>query len=159
VPISGILLRASIVAVLISTAACHKEKPLPKGAPPPVGAKAEDIQAQEEAEFLGADLFEVIDRVVSYKTSHRGNVPRSLRQVGIDSLTGATARRLTIEDDKPTVTSAFRRTEGRKLQLCIGDSDNLEEAALNGGEFTVRCLSAGRLEAIKVGKPKPEKKD
>ena len=49
-------------------------------------------QAAVEAEMLGQEIFDLVDRTMAYQSSHSGRLPRRLRDVGIDSLTPATMR-------------------------------------------------------------------
>jgi hypothetical protein len=131
----------SLAPVLLAgvLAGCTKDKPaLPKGSPPPVEGSAAD-QSQQDAEFLGRQAFEVLDLVMSYASSHQGRNPASLRQIGADSLTPATIRRLSHSGSSPLVTVLYRRPGGRRLRSCSATSDVLEEAALKSGRFTVQC--------------------
>ena len=53
---------------------------------------------------------------------------------------------------EPVVTVAFRRTDGREITSCRGDSQILEEATLNGGRFTLMCTtSSGAQRPMQVG--------
>ncbi len=154
--------RAFLSTLLVASAvACSKEKPKPPpGTPPPAGSDDQVAQGQQDAEFLGKELLDVLDRVMSYRSSHRGQLPKSLRQTGIDSLTGATVRRLSRQNDLPLVAVQFRATAGRAVVSCQGTSDLREEASLNSGEITVMCtVPGGGTGAFKVGKlPEPKKK-
>jgi hypothetical protein len=90
---------------------------------------------------------------VDYRGSHRGRPASSFRQMGIDSLTGITVRRLVTLDREPVITVAFRRTDTREITSCRGDSQILEEAAINGGRFTLMCTSrSGDQRPIRVGR-------
>ena len=78
--------------------------------------------------------------------------PASLRQMGVDSLTPATARVLVSVEREPVVTVSFRRRDSREVVACRGDGQILEEASLNGGRFTLMCTtSAGAQRPIQVG--------
>jgi hypothetical protein len=110
---------------------------------------------QRDAALLGREIFELVDRAVDYRGSHRGRPARSLRQMGVDSLTPATARHLISVDREPIVTVQFRRPDGRAVTSCRGDSQILEEAAINGGRFTLMCATrSGAQRPIKVGGPR-----
>ena len=143
----------------VAALACGKdEPPPPKGSPPPAGQDDPVAQARQDAEFLGKDLFVMMDQVMGYKSSHRGQLPRSLRQMGADSLTPATERRLSIAGALPQVTILYRRTQGRQVLSCQGTSDLIEEALLNSGEFTTRCVRPGGVaQPFKVGRRPPPK--
>ncbi len=107
---------------------------------------------QADADALGQEVFDLVDRAVDYRGSHRGRPAASLRQMGVDSLTPATARVLVNVEREPVVTVSFRRGESREVVACRGDSQILEEASLNGGRFTLMCTTrAGAQRPIQVG--------
>jgi hypothetical protein len=111
---------------------------------------------QREAETLGHEVFELVDRAIDYRGSHRGRPAASFRQMGIDSLTPATVRRLINIAREPVVTVAFRRTASREITSCRGDGQILEEAALNGGRFTLMCTTgSGAQRPMRVGASGP----
>ncbi|MBK6423486.1 MAG: hypothetical protein IPJ95_03625 [Gemmatimonadetes bacterium] len=117
--------------------------------------------AQAEAELLGRDLADIVDRVMAYRSAHQNRLPSSLRQAGIDSLAPQFVRRLGRQGGEPRVTVVFRRTEGRMLTSCTGTSAVLEDASLRGGAFEVSCtLAAGGTQPFTVPPlpppPKPE---
>ena len=108
--------------------------------------------SQADAETLGREVFDLVDRAVDYRGSHRGRPAASLRQMGVDSLTPATARVLVSVEREPVVTVSFRRTDSREILACRGDSQILEEASLNGGRFTLMCTTkTGAQRPIQVG--------
>jgi hypothetical protein len=120
--------------------------------PRPAEAEERLPPDQRDAEELGRELFELVDRAVDYRGSHQGRPAGSWRQMGIDSLTPTTVRRLVNLAREPVITVAFRRAEGREITSCRGDSQILEEATLNGGQFTVMCTtSSGSQRPMKVG--------
>jgi hypothetical protein len=48
----------------------------------------------------------------------------------------------------------FRRTDGRQITSCRGDSNILEEASINAGRFTLMCTSSsGAQRPVQVGGP------
>jgi hypothetical protein len=107
---------------------------------------------RRDAELLGREVFELVDRAMDYRGSHQGRPASSFRQMGVDSLTPATARTLVNLAREPVVTVAFRRTASREITSCRGDSQILEEATLNGGRFTVMCTSvSGSQRPMQVG--------
>ena len=107
---------------------------------------------QRDAELLGREIFELVDRAIDYRGSHRGRPAASLRQMGIDSLTPGTARYLVSLEREPLVTVSYRKLSGREIASCRGDSHILEEASLNGGRFTVMCTNrSGVQRPIRVG--------
>jgi hypothetical protein len=134
-PRPGALAPALLLALAAAwAAACgHRDRP----------ARSADHAAptgpQAEAELLGGQLFELVDRTMDYNGSHRGRPATELSQLGLDSLTHETVSRMTVDSGAPTITVAFRRPAGHTLEWCRGASGVLEEASLNGGQFTVLC--------------------
>lgn len=112
---------------------------------------------QQDARTLGLDVFDLVDRAVAYRASHRGRPAANLRQMGIESLTTTTVRRLVNVQREPVVTVAYRRPEKREILSCRGDSQILVEASVNGGRFTLMCTArSGAQRPIEVGEP-PER--
>lgn len=95
--------------------------------------------AEEDAATLGREIYDLVDRAMAYRSAHRQQLPRSLRELGIDELTPATSRSLTVDNNVPTVTVTFRNTGGHTLSGCRGTNAVLEESALGGGSFSVVC--------------------
>jgi len=143
-----------LVVGLVILACQEKPKPVPPGAPPPASQHDTLSQAEQDARFLGKDLVDVLDQVLSYKTSHRGRIPRSLREVGIDSLGPATIRRLSVENDQPMITVIYRQPAGRQVRSCRGGRDVLDESTLSGGAYTLNCILAdGTQSSVHVPPP------
>ena len=65
----------------------------------------------------GREVFELVDRAVDYRGSHQGRPAASFRQMGIDSLTPTTVRRLVNLAREPVITVAFRRTDDPRDHL------------------------------------------
>jgi hypothetical protein len=108
---------------------------------------------QRDAEVLGREVFELVDRAVDYRGSHKGRPAASFRQMGIDTLTSLTVRRLVNLEREPLITVAFRKTDTREIISCRGDSQILEESAINGGRFTLMCTTrSGSQRPIRVGR-------
>ncbi len=132
--------------------ACSKQKPNPSEDPSAAVADSPEAQAQLDAEILGKDLFEVVDVVMSYRSSHSGHLPKTLRQVGLDSLTPVGIRRLAIQGSRPLVTIIFRRPGERRVATCQGTSELLEDASLNSGLFAIQCtMRSGDERTFHVG--------
>lgn len=113
---------------------------------------------QAEADLLGRELFDVVDRVMSFRTSHGNRLPASLREAGIDSLTPLFVRRLGRSGTDPLVTVAFRKSGDRELRSCWGTNLVLEEALVNGA-WEVTCdLAAGGARTFTVKPAPPPKK-
>jgi hypothetical protein len=141
---------ARLFLLLLMLAGCSKretDRPMatqPKSNLPP---------DQRDAEMLGREVFELVDRAIDYRGSHRGRPAASFRQMGIDSLTSLTVRRLVNLEREPVITVAFRKTDTREITSCRGDSQILEESAINGGRFTLMCTTrSGSQRPIRVGR-------
>ncbi|MGE3525841.1 MAG: hypothetical protein AB7I33_07950 [Gemmatimonadales bacterium] len=105
--------------------------------------------AAADAAPLAREMFDLIDRALSYKSAHRGRLPRSLRELGVDELTSTTARKYTIKGNQPEVTISYRKTAGHLVSSCSGTSLILEEATLQG-DFPMSCtLVAGDTATIR----------
>ncbi len=107
---------------------------------------------RREAEALGREIFELVDRAIDYRGSHQGRPAASFRQMGVDSLTPSTARSMVNLAREPVVTVTFRRTDGREITSCRGDGQILEESAMNGGRFSVMCTArSGAQRPMRIG--------
>jgi hypothetical protein len=140
-----------VLALVWLAAACGNEgaKNIPAQTP-----RSQLPADRQDAETLGREVLELVDRAVDYRGSHRGRPASSLRQLGVDSLTPTTARHVLNVNREPVVTVKFRKTDGRQITSCRGDSHILEEAAINAGRFTLMCTSSsGAQRPIQVGDP------
>jgi hypothetical protein len=132
-----------IVALL---GGCTKKEP-PK---PPVSDDVPARGAPTDVQQLGTEMLELIDRVADYRSSHEGRPPKTLRTLGVDSLTPATVRRLAVQGRTFTVTVAYRRPEGHTVMSCSAGEDALEQAALNEGRFAVSCDTPSGSQGFEV---------
>ena len=132
--------------VALSLAACREKEP-PR---PPVADDIPTTGAPADVQQLGAEMFELIDRVADYRSSHSGRPPNSLRQLGVDSLTTNTVRRIAVQGRTFMVTVAYRRTDGRAVQSCSAGEDALEQAALSDGRFAVSCNTLSGPQGFEV---------
>jgi hypothetical protein len=106
---------------------------------------------ERDASLLGHEIFELVDRAVDYRGSHRGRPGADLRQMGIESLTTNTVRRVVNVQREPVVTVSFRQPAGREIVSCRGDSQVLEQAATRGS-YTIMCTaSSGAQRPMEVG--------
>ena len=106
---------------------------------------------ERDANVLGREIFELVDRAIDYRGSHRGRPGATLTQMGIESLTTNTVRRVVNVQREPVVTVGFRQTAGRQIVSCRGDSQVLEDAATKG-RFTIMCTaSSGAQRPMEVG--------
>ena len=105
---------------------------------------------QRDAVTLGREIFELVDRAVDYRGSHQGRPAINLQQMGVESLTATTVRRVVNVQRDPLVTVSFRQTTGREIVSCRGDSQILEDASVNG-RYTLMCTaSSGAQRPIEV---------
>jgi hypothetical protein len=111
---------------------------------------------QRDAQALGREVFELVDRAIDYRGSHRGRPAVSLKQMGVESLTATTVRRVVNVQREPVVTVAFRKAAGREIVSCRGDSQILEDASLNG-RYTLMCTASSGaqrpMEVVTAGEP------
>jgi len=139
-----------VLALVCLVAACGDKEDPKRVAPPKPNLPAD----RQDAETLGLEVLELVDRAVDYRGSHRGRPATSLRQMGVDSLTPTTARHLLNVNREPVVTVQFRKADGREITSCRGDSHILEEASINAGRFTLMCTSrSGAQRPVQVGGP------
>jgi hypothetical protein len=125
----------------------------------PSGDEKPRVAEQEEqlppdlrdAYALGREVFDLVDRAVAYKSSHQGRPAATLTQMGVESLTPATVRRVVNVQREPVVTVAFRQPDRREIVSCRGDSQILVDASSTGGRFTLMCTTgAGSQRAMEV---------
>lgn len=147
-----------MVALTVAVPACKSEKR--KQADTRAAVQAEQHTPQGSAQMLGRELADIVDRVMSYRSSHRNQLPTSLRQAGVDSLTSLFIRRYSRQGSSPYVTIRFRKTSGRAVAACSGTNMVLEEAVLHDGHFDVSCeMTAGGTQTFTVEPPPGPKKD
>ena len=136
-----------LLLAMLFLAACGKDKPTPA----PIAAADSASTPQTEAVVLSRELYSLVDQAMSYKSAHRGRLPRSLRELGVDQLTHSTSRTLTASGGEPTVQVEFRNLGVHVLRNCRATSSILEEASLSGGEFSVTCTTVtGGSTTLKV---------
>jgi hypothetical protein len=111
---------------------------------------------QRDVQALGREIFDLVDRAVDYRGSHRGRPAASLRQMGVESLTTTTVRRMVNLQREPVITVSFRQTAGREVISCRGTGQILEEASLNG-RYTLMCTASSGaqrpMEVVTTGEP------
>lgn len=106
---------------------------------------------QRDAETLGREIFDLVDRAVDFRGSHRGRPAANLPQMGVESLTTVTVRRVLNVQREPIITVAFRQPSGHEILSCRGDPQILEDKSLNG-RFTIMCTaSSGAQRPMEVG--------
>jgi hypothetical protein len=111
---------------------------------------------QRDVQALGREIFELVDRAIDYRGSHRGRPAVTLRQMGVESLTPTTVRRVVNVQREPMVTVTFRQPAGREIVSCRGDSQILEDASVHG-RYTLMCTSSSGIqrpmEVVTAGEP------
>jgi hypothetical protein len=121
---------------------------------PPVASQL--TPEERDVQALGREIFDLVDRAVDYRGSHRGRPPGTLRQMGVESLTTTTVRRIANVQREPVITVSFRQTAGREVVWCRGTSQILEEASLNG-RYTLMCAAKSGaqrpMEVVTTGEP------
>jgi hypothetical protein len=121
--------------------------------PSPNSVDSELTPDQRDAQALGREVFNLVDQAVAFRGSHRGRPATTLREMGIESLTTTTVRRVLNIQREPVVTVSFRQAAGREIVSCRGDSQILVEASLNG-RFTLMCTAnSGAQRPMEVGEP------
>jgi hypothetical protein len=136
-----------LLALAVSGAECNKV-----GAKPRSADDDELPPAERDAHLLGREVFDLVDRAIDYRGSHRGRPAANLRMMGIESLTTTTVRRVVNVQREPVVTVEFRHAGSREIVSCRGDSQVLEEASLKGS-FTLMCTSSSGVQRpMEVGK-------
>src|SRR5215207_6115687 len=109
-----------------------------------------------DAHVLGREIFELVDRAIDYRGSHRGRPPATLKQMGVESLTTTTVRRIVNVAREPVVTVRFRQPAGREIVSCWGESKILEDASVNGS-YTLMCTASSgaqrQMEVVTSGEP------
>ena len=116
-------------------------------------SRRNDLSAeQRDAEKLGREIFDLVDRAMDYKGSHEGRPANNLTLMGVESLTPVVVRRVVNVERQPLVTVAFRNPSSHKIVSCFGDNSIIEDAFVNGGQFTITCsTSSGAQRRMEVG--------
>ena len=129
--------RRVILAVVLAVAGCQSDSSRSR----PPSSDSQLSPDQRDADMLGREIFELVDRAVDYRGSHQGRPAGNLKQMGVESLTTTTLRRVVNVQRDPLVTVSFRQRAGREIVSCRGDSQILEDASLNG-RYTLMCTSS-----------------
>lgn len=137
-------------AAALLLAACGGEKPA-GGASSDAPRTAAD-SAAADLMTLGTEISRLLDLADDYRGSHHGAAPRTLRTLGVDSLTPVLARSIRASGRDAWVTVAFRRPAGRAWTSCTGDLNVLESAVLGTGGYTLSCLTPeGETRTVQAG--------
>jgi hypothetical protein len=129
--------RRVILAVVLAVAGCQADSSRSR----PSSSDSQLSPDQRDADVLGREIFDLVDRAVDYRGSHRGRPAVNLKQMGVESLTNTTLRRVVNVQRDPMVTASFRQRAGHQIVSCRGDSQILEDASLNG-RYTLMCTSS-----------------
>jgi hypothetical protein len=137
---------AVLAALLL---ACGKGDPAAARAAPPRTAAD---SAEVDATVLGREIYHLLDLASDYRGSHRGRLPRSLRDLGTDSLTTDIARRVNASGPEFTAGAAFRDPAGHFWVACTGELKVLEDAVIGAGRYTLTCTSpSGDSHEVQAG--------
>lgn len=137
---------AALTLAVLLAAACRAEPEAARPAPSAIPT------AEADASRLGREVLRLLDQLAEYRGANRNRLPRTLRHLGVDSLTPEFARSFELVGDGAVATVAFRRAEGRALRQCSGGLELLESAAIADGRYVLRCLTtAGELHEITAG--------
>ena len=140
----------SLGAAALLLAACS-------GGTPAGGASSEAPRtaadsAAADLMALGGEISRLLDLADDYRGSHHGAAPRTLRTLGVDSLTPTLARAIRASGRDAWVTVSFRRPEGRAWTSCTGDLSVLESAVIGAGGYTLSCRTpTGELRTVQAG--------
>ena len=141
---------ACLAAAALLLAACGRGKSGSGGADAAPRTAADSAAA--DLMTLGAEISRLLDLAADYRGSHHGAAPRSLRTLGVDSLTPTLARSIRASGRDAWVTVTFRRPEGHAWTRCTGDLGVLESAVLGTGGYTLSCRNpAGELRTVQAG--------
>jgi len=144
---------ATLAILAVSVLGCNSEKRKQ------AAARAAEYTPQGNAQLLGRELAQIVDRVMAYRSAHRGQLPASLRLAGIDSLTPVFSREYVRQGDEPLITIRFRNLTGRQVAACRGTNMVLEDAMLHAGRFEVTCdLTDGGSTTFTIEPPPPPPK-
>lgn len=146
--------RLGAAALALLALACNSEKRKQ------AAVRSEQATPGGSAQLLGRELADIVDRIMAYRSAHRGQLPPSLRIAGIDSLTPVFSREFVRQGDDPLVTIRFRNPSGHPVAACSGTNLVLEDAMLHEGRFDVTCeLTGGGTQTFTIVPPAPPAKD
>jgi hypothetical protein len=139
-------------ALALASAACSSSDTAARSADDGGRAAASPATAQQDADLLGRRVIRLLDEAAAYRSSHRGRLPATVAQLGIDSLTPDMVQRLDARNDSSVARVAFRRPDARAVTWCEASVEALEEASLNAGVFTVHCqMAGGQADSFTIG--------
>ena len=127
----------AFLACLLS--ACGNDEAPSRRESPELRTAADSAAA--DAATLGTEISRLLDLAADYRGSHRGRPPRSLRDLGVDSLTPAIARAVSSVGSGARVTVSYRQARGHHYVSCSGDLSVLESAVLGAGRYTLTCTT------------------
>lgn len=137
---------AVLVLAALLAAGCRAEPEAARPAPAAVPT------AEADASRLGREVLRLLDQLAEYRGANRNRLPRTLRHLGVDSLTPEFARSFELTGGGAVATVAFRRAEGHALRQCSGGLELLESAAIADGRYVLRCTTAsGEIREITAG--------
>ena len=142
-------MRAAVALLAGAVLACGKgDTATARAAAPHTAADSADV----DATVLGREIYHLLDLASDYRGSHRGRLPRSLRDLGTDSLTRDIARSVNASGPQFTAGAAFRDTTGHFWVACTGELKVLEDAVIGAGRYTLTCVSpSGEPHEVQAG--------
>ncbi len=142
-------MRTALLGLAVALAACGKHEAASASAGAPRTAAD---SAEADATALGREIYHLLDLAADYRGSHRNRLPRSLRQLGTDSLTGTIARRVDARGSDFVAGAAFRDPTGHYWTSCEGELKVLEDAVIGAGRYTLTCTSpSGESREVQAG--------
>lgn len=139
----------AVVTAALAAGGCDTER---SDSRPVAPTRTAEESAPADAEKLGREIYRLLDRAADYRGAHRGQAPRFLRDLGIDSLTPELARVIRGSGAEATATVSFRNTAGHGYTSCSGDLNMLESAVLADGRYELRCTTpAGEERTVQAG--------
>jgi hypothetical protein len=139
----------ALAMLAVSLTACGKgETATARATAPRTAADSAEV----DATVLGREIYHLLDLASDYRGSHRGRLPRSLRDLGTDSLTSDIARSVNASGPQFMAGAAFRDTAGHFWVACTGQLKVLEDAVIGAGRYTLTCTSpSGEPHEVQAG--------
>lgn len=136
------------LGMLFLLVACGKDRPAPQVSAPQTAADSSEAEVTQ----LGREIYHLLDLAADYRGSHRGRLPRALRDLGVDSLTPDIARSISAAGGGFHAGAAFRHPDGHHWASCQGELKVLEDAVLGDGRYTLTCTSPlGDVREVQAG--------
>lgn len=129
-------MRLLLVFLAVGVLACSRKSEAGERVQAPRNAAD---SAEVDATYLGREIYQLLDQASAYRGSHRGRSPRSLRDLGVDSLTPDIARAISSSSGGLRASASFRDPAGHQFVSCSGELRVLEDAVLGDGRYILDC--------------------